>query len=94
LKSAAAEDHERNYFAVGELASFSENPAEWENVSADLRRYFAENKLEQDLDALNLRTSARTYDDGRTKYLIIIIIFYFFFNYFFQFIIIIIIALY
>ena len=70
MKSAAAEDHERNYFAVGELASFSENPTEWENVSADLRRYFAEKKLEQDLDSFNLRTLARTYDDNRTRYLI------------------------
>jgi len=51
------------------LASFPEDPAEWKNISADLRRPFAERKLEQDLDSLNLRTSARIYDDGRTGYL-------------------------
>ena len=70
LEGMTVEDHERNYCAVGELASFSEDPAEWEIVSADLRRYFAEKKLEQDLDSFNLRTLARTYDDNRTRYLI------------------------
>ena len=65
--AVSVENHERNYCAVGELSSFSEDPAEWENVSADLRRYSAEKKFEQDLDSLNLRTSARTYDDGRTR---------------------------
>jgi len=48
LEGMTVEDHERNCCVVGELASFSEDPAEWENVSADLRRYFAEKKLEQD----------------------------------------------
>jgi len=67
--AVSVENHERNYCAVGELSSFSEDPAEWENVSADLRRCFAEKRLEKDLDSLNLRTSARTYDDGRTRYL-------------------------
>jgi len=69
LEGMTVENHERNYCAVGELSSFSEDPAEWENVGADLRRCFAEKRLEQDLDSLNLRTSARTYDDGRTRYL-------------------------
>jgi len=40
-----------------------------ESISEDLRRHFAEKKLEQDLDSLNLKTSARTYDDGRTRYI-------------------------
>jgi len=48
LERITVEDHERNYCAVGELASFSEDPTEWENVSADLHRYFAVKKLEQD----------------------------------------------
>ena len=67
LEGITVEDHERNSFADGELVSFSGDPAEWKNISADLRRYFAE-KLEQDSDSLNLRTSARTYDDAMTRY--------------------------
>ena len=52
---------ERNSFGVGELGSFSEDPAEWKYVSTDLRKHFAENmQLEQDLGSLNVRTSART----------------------------------
>jgi len=45
VEGMTVEDHERNYCAVGELASFSEDPAEWKNISADLRMYFAEKKL-------------------------------------------------
>jgi len=67
LEGITVEDHERNSFADGELVSFAGDPAEWKNISADLRRYFAE-KLEQDSDSLNLRTSARTYDDAMTRY--------------------------
>jgi len=57
------------FFAVGELVQFSEDPAKWRNTSADVRKYFAEKKRGQDFDSLNLRISARTYDDGRTGYL-------------------------
>ena len=45
LKGIIVEGHEWNSFAVGVLASISEDPAERKSVGTDLRRYFAEKKL-------------------------------------------------
>jgi len=42
LEGVTVEGHERISFADEKLASFSKDPAEWKNVSAELRRHFAE----------------------------------------------------
>ena len=46
LEGITVENHEGNSLTVKELASFSEDLAEWKKFSADLRRCFAEKKFQ------------------------------------------------
>jgi hypothetical protein len=51
------------------ITTFPEEPALWLTTTENLLVYFSQKQLEQDLDALNFKLSAKTYEYGRCRYL-------------------------
>jgi hypothetical protein len=50
------------------ITTFPEDPALWLAITENLRAYFSEKQLELYLDALNFKVSAKSYEDGRSRY--------------------------